>query len=198
MKKKVFIDCGFHHGEGLRHFIQQLGIDANWEIHAFEPNTACYMHERAEAIEIEYNVVIRPSIRAVWCCDGLLDFKQEDHLFSQSGSPTDGRSRLDGWASQIAQLNGDAPGLVSTVKVVGFDFSNFIGQFTNGYEVYCKMDIEGSEFPVLRKILNDGRAWIFHHLWVEFHERFLPAESPVTKAHLLTELRKYTTVTEWQ
>ena len=195
--KKVFIDCGAHHGEGLRYFIPRLGIDYNWEVHCFEPNTACLIYDRIEEIERQYKVMVQPSVRAVWTCDALLDFKQENHFISQSGSPTDGRSKLDGWASQVAELNGDFRGLESTIKVVGFNFSEFLLQFAYGYDVYCKMDIEGSEFPVLRKVLNDGRAGILKHLWVEFHERFLPAETAETKWQLIRELSKHTVVTEW-
>lgn len=199
MKKRVFLDCGAHHGEGLEHFIKLLNIDRDWEIRTWEPNPACLIWDRVELLNRRYGFNIQASTMAVWVSTGLILFKQEDHFVSQSGSPTDGKSRVDGWASQIAELGGILPGLTNSVTVASFDFSEFLEQYRHdAYEVYCKMDIEGSEFPVLRKILNDGRAGIFKHLWVEFHERFLPAESPITKAHLLNELRKHTTVTEWQ
>lgn len=199
MKKRVFLDCGGHHGEGLEYFIKLLGIDRDWEVRTWEPNPACLIWDRVESLNARYGLRIQASTMAVWTTVGLIGFKQEDHFVSQSGSPTDGRSRVDGWASQIAELGGVFPGLTTTIQVVSFDFSQFLEQYRHDvFEVYCKMDIEGSEFPVLRKILNDGRAGIFKHLWVEFHEGFLPAENPITKAHLLNELRKHTTVTEWQ
>ena len=35
---KYFIDCGGHHGEGLKSFIEMYNIDKTWEIYSFEPN----------------------------------------------------------------------------------------------------------------------------------------------------------------
>lgn len=38
MKKNIFIDCGFHCGEGLTEFAAKLGIDNTWDVYAFEAN----------------------------------------------------------------------------------------------------------------------------------------------------------------
>ena len=38
MKKKIFLDCGFHHGEGLAQFERILRINNEWIVHCFEPN----------------------------------------------------------------------------------------------------------------------------------------------------------------
>ena len=46
MSKNIFIDCGFHLGEGLTEFISMLNIDSNWEIHCFEANPACEIHNK--------------------------------------------------------------------------------------------------------------------------------------------------------
>lgn len=199
MKRNVFIDCGFHHGEGLKHFVDLLGIhDKNWLIVAFEANPECRIDQRILRVGVNDPEVFVKQC-AVWIYDGRVDFRQEDHISSQSGSPSDGISEIDGWASQVAGLNGQSLGLCTPVSVPCIDFSNYLTRFADKskWTVYCKMDIEGSEFPVLRKILTDGNVGIFEKLWVEFHERFIPGEDAQSKNHLINELSKYTKVDEW-
>merc|ERR1712227_315897 len=36
VRQRVFVDCGFHNGEGLSEFQTKIGIDDKWVIHAFE------------------------------------------------------------------------------------------------------------------------------------------------------------------
>lgn len=200
MIKKLFLDCGFHHGEGLQHFIDALGIDTSWGIIAFEPNPACDAKRRFSDLISKNNLVEGIDVRvfsyAIWIEDGETKFMQEDHTKSASGSPTDGHSVLDGWGSQVENLHGRFPGLQKPITVPCIDFSTIVGQ-TIPKEIYCKMDIEGAEFPVLRKMIADGTVKRIKKLWVEFHERFIPGEDVATKRDLLRELREHTEVIEW-
>ena len=56
------------------------------------------------------------------------------------------------------------------------------------------MDIEGAEFPVLRHLLEDGTITLVDHLYVEFHERFIPRESEISSEALKRECQKHTIV----
>lgn len=204
--KKLFIDCGFHHGEGLKTFANMLGFayDAGrqWDIFCFEPNPECKIIERVESINLHsLYPVIKPSIAAVWIHAGYVEFSQENHFTSESGSPTDGTSIRDGWASQITSLNGQCSGLEKPIQVPCIDFSKWLGMLQNCYtvynEIYVKMDIEGAEFPVLRKMLADDTVKRVKKLWVEFHDRFIPGETPQTRDTLIKELSKHTEVNQW-
>src|SRR5687768_17464538 len=108
--KKVFVDCGFHHGEGLAQFERKLGINNEWIVHCFEPNPECFMQRR---LLNRYDFVlggrltlinIVSHVKAVWIYDGEVSFSQENHYSSESGSPTDGTSIIDGWRSRITDL----------------------------------------------------------------------------------------------
>jgi FkbM family methyltransferase len=56
-------------------------------------------------------------------------------------------------------------------------FSEFIDKNTNyGDEVVIKMDIEGSEFPTLTKMVQDNTHTLSKVMFIEWHERFWPAE----------------------
>ena len=87
-------------------------------------------------------------------------------------------------------------GFEQSINVDCIDFSKFIEQFKD-QEVYCKMDIEGAEYAVLRKILRDGNAKIFKKLWVEFHDRDIPGENSGTTHTLIHQLSEWTTVEPW-
>lgn len=200
--KNVFIDCGFHHGEGLTHFIDMLGIDQTWEVHCFEPNPECHTLERIRGL-MELCLsdrLVFPHRKAVWIKDGTVNFSQENWEISNSGSPKN-PCVLDGWASCITELNKAWPGLMPPIEVPCIDFSKFLLErrvFHFGKcEIYCKMDIEGAEFAVLRKMLKDGTVKYFKKLWVEFHERYIPGENRQTKAALIRELSLYTEIEEW-
>jgi FkbM family methyltransferase len=192
--KKIFIDCGFHYGEALKQFVLGLGIDHDWYVFAFEPNPVTF--ERATLLGIlpkETGGYLAQS--AVWTEAGEIDFCQEDHTVSKSKSINPVHP-LDGWASAVATLQSNASGLQKPIRVPALDFSNWLKNYSE-YEVYCKMDIEGSEFPVLRKLLADGTIGIIKKLWVEWHDRFLPDETEETRLQLIDELSKHTEVLKW-
>jgi len=198
--KKIFIDCGFHHGEGLRHFINTLNIGGpDWLVMAFEPNPECHMKERLLKILSEF-----PNLKtidgypmAVWTQNCLVSFRQENVFESESGSPLDGRSIRDGWLSQI-DMGADIKGLEAPITVQGVNISALIQAMAiHSKEIYMKMDIEGAEFPVLRKLLADDTAKHIKKMWVEFHERFVPGESHQTKRTLIEQLSLQTEIIEW-
>lgn len=188
MSKKVFIDGGFHLGEGLAEFKQMLNITNEWEIHAFEPNTHC-----------NNSMVNEPNVhfhrKAIWVEDGQQMFNCENNNATNSPKKNS-TSNLDGWGSCLTNIQSshtfDQQILVETV-----DFSSFISQF-DGCEVYCKLDIEGSEFKVLRKLLSSGNLSIIKELWVEWHDMDLPNESFATRQVLIDEVSKITKINNWK
>jgi FkbM family methyltransferase len=201
--KQIFIDCGFHHGEGLKYFIDHLGIGPAWDVHCFEPNPECHIMERLKELADHKTVCDRqvfPHNDAVWVSRGVIEFSQENWEISKSGSPKN-PCVLDGWASCITDLKKAWPGLMPPIKVSSIDFSDFLLNLRVRYfgkcEIYCKMDIEGAEFPVLRRLIETGTIKYIKKLWVEFHERYIPGESRQTKAELIRHLSLYTEVEQW-
>jgi FkbM family methyltransferase len=183
--KRIFLDCGTHLGQALRHFQRQGMLDASWEIHAFEANPACGLLQRVKSWKL--NVI--PHECAVWISDGVVAFRQENHRRSDSGSPTDGRSDIDGWGSSVAAVDAQHPGYEPEIVVPCIDFSRFVQELPAPAEIVCKLNVEGSEFPVLRRMLAQGTIDRISKLYVEFHQWMIPSETDVTVEKLVNQIQ---------
>lgn len=179
--KNIFLDCGTHLCEGLIDFYNKGIINDSFEIHTFEANPACNINERIKQLPLN----ITPYNKAVWIEDGFITFNQENHQKSKTGSPTDGYSDVDGWGSSINGIGFNHPGYDTQVNIPSIDFSEFISQFPIDSNIICKMDIEGSEFQVLRHLIKEKTITKIKEIYIEFHERFMPSESEETKNHLI-------------
>ena len=179
--KKIFLDCGTHLCEGLHNFINKGILTNEFEVHTFEANPACNIKERIKSLPIQ----VTAHEKAVWIEDGTIIFNQENHITSGSGSPHDGLSNIDGWGSSIDGIGFIHPGYENRVEVASISFSNFIENLPDDSFIICKLDIEGSEFRVLRDLIEKNTISKINELYVEFHERFMPSESVETKNELI-------------
>ncbi len=182
--KNIFLDCGTHLCEGMIEFFNNGIIDNTFEIHTFEANPACNIEERIKQIPLN----ITPYNKAVWIEDGFVYFNQEHHQKYKTGSPTDGFSDIDGWASSVDGIGFNYPGYEEKIKIPSINFSKFVSELPKESNIICKMDIEGSEFSVLRYMIEEGTITRIKEIYIEFHERFMPAESSLTKQKLVDDI----------
>ena len=180
----IFLDCGTHLCEGLIEFSDKGIINNTFEIHTFEANPACNIEERVKKIPLN----ITPHNKAVWIEDGFIEFNQENHKNSNSFSPTDGLSDIDGWGSSVYGIGFIHPGYDEKIKIPSIDFSRFVSELPNDSNIICKMDIEGSEFTVLRHMIEQGTITRINELYVEFHEHFMTTESQNSKQELINSI----------
>jgi hypothetical protein len=189
--KNVFLDCGYHLGEGLNEFTSMLSIDSSWDIHVFEANTACDIFNKIS----NYPYKITAHNNAVWIHDNGVLFNQENN--KASNSPTIGStSYIDGWGSCVSELQSSHT-FENQIMVSSVDFSQWIKQFKD-CKIYCKMDIEGAEFPVLRKMIDDGTIELIDTLWVEWHDVDLPNESEHSRNTLISSISSFTNLNNWK
>lgn len=185
--KNIFLDCGTHLCEGLIDFYNKGIINSSYEIHAFEANPACNIHERIKQLPLN----ITPYNKAVWVEDGFVTFNQENHRKSLTGSPTDNYSDIDGWGSSVDGIGFNHPGYDTQVVVPCIDFSKFIQSLPENSNIICKMDIEGSEFKVLRHLIEQGTIANIKEIYIEFHERFMPLESKHNEDELIHQISSF-------
>ena len=190
--KNIFIDCGYHLGEGLTSFTESLSIINDWEVYAFEPNPHCDIKNKIS----QHPFHVQGEQKAIWIENGTLSFDCEHN--TTTGSPVEGStSELDGWGSYISCLDSRMK-TEEQVHVESIDFSEFINSFrSRECTIYCKMDMEGAEFSVLRKMIQEDTLRIIDHLWVEWHAEVLPTESVDTKWQLHEDISKHTNVNSW-
>lgn len=182
--KKIFLDCGTHLCEGIVEFYNKGIINDTFEIYTFEANPACNVEERIKQIPLK----ITSYNEAVWIEDGYVFFNQENHRKFNTGSPNDGYSDIDGWASSVDGIGFHYPGYEDKIKVPSINFSKFLGSLPDDAYIICKMDIEGSEFTVLRHIINEQTILKVKEIYIEFHERFMPSESYDSKMQIIKKI----------
>jgi FkbM family methyltransferase len=192
--QNIFLDCGTHLCEGLLDFYNKGVINDTFEIHTFEANPECNINERTKDIPLS----IKCHNVAVWVEDSFIFFNQENHVESQSGSPTDGKSNIDGWGSSVHLIGFKHKGYNTKVKVKSINFSKFVSDLPKDSNIICKMDIEGSEFLVLRKMIEDGTISRLKEIYIEFHERFMPSESIETRQKIVEDIKNQGVIVhEW-
>jgi len=169
--KKVFLDCGAHLGQGLKHLIKLKAMDPSWEIHSWEANPYTYAHLIENYSQNFTNVKFHNA--AISTFDGFIDMNIETTKQKKSDVVTD-----FGQGSSIVGLEDWDSGLhkgtfTKKEKIVSIDFSNWIrNNFQPKDYVIIKFDIEGAEYDVLEKIIQDGTLEYIDEIYIEWHSRF--------------------------
>lgn len=167
----IFIDCGFYAGNALKSYKDRGIVDKAWTIYAFEPNPLLDIVTPIETLELP----VRPFQKAVWTSDGEVTF--------QIGGRDDASSVLGTGGHGDPQL----------LKVPSIDFSKFVTDLPDEF-IICSMDIEGAEFSVLEKMLEDGTIDKINILDVEFHHRLMENKTLEDAQELLIKLLTKTAV----
>ena len=89
--------------------------------------------------------------KAVWIYDGEIDF---------CDLKTNGSTLISGKDKYTND---------KLIKVKCFDFSKWLERFRGYDKVVVKMDIEGAEYEVLKKVIDDKNDDIITDLTIEFH-----------------------------
>jgi FkbM family methyltransferase len=168
--KKFYFDCGTHMFQGFLEFCAKYNIDSSWYCYCFEPNKLTYNESKKvyEVLEKKYN--IEHLNKGISNEDEYVKIKCAKVRTwghgTQIGSYTDQSSNIleksqDWWNDDYEEYD---------VEVI--DFSSFLKKtVTIDDYVIIKMDIEGSEFAVLDKLIQDNTIDFINDLYVEFHER---------------------------
>lgn len=177
-RQRFLFDLGYHYGEGMNDLRRQYGVDASWRVFAFEPNAVCHL-----ALDAEPSVIPMPF--AVHNTCGAAEFARE--AVCPGG-------KEDGEGSHLAEIefcvDRRGGGTEASWKV---DFAQFLQSLIPAGRqtafVIVKMDVEGAEYALLRKMLETAAIDLVDVLHVEFHHRLMPHESPQSTEALAGELR---------
>jgi len=187
--KNVFLDLGTHYGQGLREFIGRFHMSDNWSIHTFEANPTTHKIFLNDYLK-ETPWVISHN-QAVSDHDGTITVNLE--------TPPDEGDTGQG-TSIISMEHWNPWGLADkghfnrTEEVPCIDLSKFIiDNFNKEDIIIVKMDIEGSEYDTLDKMIVDGSLDYINHISVEWHSRFFRNVEEVKKReeNILEKMKTY-------
>jgi FkbM family methyltransferase len=175
---KVFLDCGANNGQSYDWFMENKGSD-EWDVHCFEPSPEFVSSLSSKPMTYHQ--------KAVWIEDG------KDTFYVRGGlSSTLYKNKQDNIKKQPQE-----------VEVDTIDFSQFImDNFNKDDYIILKMDIEGGEYKVIDKMLEDKTFEYIDEFYVEFHgakiqdlypyfDEVYEREGVDAKTYQLQEIDKY-------
>lgn len=152
----IFVDLGAHNGDTVEQFVswgQLFGDISDSTVYAFEPNPnfekeweSVYERQSQHVKDIVFEQT------AAWIDDKGLEFSlwQESDIGS-----TVMPAKRNWYAGKI-------------IGVPSFDFSEWLKQF-EGEEIVIKLDVEGAEYPILKKMISDGTDKLCKLIFIEWH-----------------------------
>ena len=166
---KIFLDCGTHYGEGLRQFSDMFHMNEEWKIHTFEANPVTYeVFKNRRLPHLGGNILAYNY--AVTTYDGVIDMYIEspDTEIRDTGQGSSIVSK-DKWNPQDGILKFKE----ELVPVPCIDLSKFVELHTSEDDfIVMKLDVEGAEYDILDKMLEEMTLHRISHLFVEFHAKY--------------------------
>lgn len=165
----VFIDCGSNMGQGFETISKELNVDSTWIVYMFEPNEKC-----VAILNSKYNKCNNITIinKAVWIANEKRKLTLEYWPY------------FNDWVGGATHIMDHdkyiKPDYIKDVylKPGGYvdciDFSMFLSSmFDKNDKIILKFDIEGAEFDVFDKMIEDGTISLIHTIYIEWHNRLI-------------------------
>ena len=147
--KKVFIDCGFYDGKATSKFKKSPTYDSDFVLYGFEAN------EKKGSRGL--GVILFK--KAVWIEDGEIEFYTSKRRRGRANSLFTNMSARREKKSTVPCID------LSKWIMDNFDKNDFI---------VLKMDIEGGEYEVLSKMMEDKSLDYVNVLYMEWHAKRRP------------------------
>lgn len=160
--KKAFLDCGTHFGKGLRSIIQLENIDNTWDIFCWEPNPYTFEIFKKNRKYDYYK--INSFNAAISDRDGKVNLNVQTINNERTGDGTSIINKEE-WHCKAGIFK-------EIIEVDCIDFSRWVLENCREYDLLiAKLDIEGSEYAVLEKMIEDDSLKFFDKIYIEWHNR---------------------------
>jgi len=161
---KYFFDFGAHQGEAVRLFREKYDPECKFKIISYEPN-----------ISIKTKMVENHELKryAVWVNNDLIDLYPGKH--------SDGTTCMRG----VRKVNYKRP-----VKVPAVDIVDILATINKEDFVVMKFNIEGGEYKVLPRILENGDPKKIDILMVQWHGNAIDSISQKYHNRLVKKCRE--------
>jgi len=166
-KKNLFIDLGTNFGQGFLYF-QKFFRQKNFEYVLVEPNPNLKIHIKNLIKEKECTKKIKFINKAAYITNGTKKFYGLVEDPKRLGT-SDGGSLLNEHNTKLYRTDKK-----KAITVKTFDFINYLKKIKKYDNIIIKMDIEGSEYKILDKLIkNINEIKNIKHIFLEFHSRFM-------------------------
>lgn len=185
--KKVFLDCGTNLGQGLLQFIDKKIVNETFDIHCFEPNPYAMnytKHRLSQEKFKDYSFTFNDV--AIWtekCRKKLTIESFEGEYICQHTGEHLGHDLKAGGATNIMESEWSKPHYIQdsdldmSLEIDCINFSEYLkNNFQDDDYIICKMDIEGAEYEVLGKLIDDNTIDLIDEIYVEWHNHLLKSE----------------------
>jgi len=177
--KKAFLDCGAWTGDSVLAFKKYFPKSESFDIYAFECHPGLKKDLTTLSKAYEFNFVDK----AVWVRDGLIDMYLGANNLTQSSSLLSSKRKF------IRR---------KPTPVKALDFSKWVSKnFSRSDYVVCKMNIEGAEYDILEKMLDENSIDAIDVLYVAWHYKKLTGFPESRHYNLINELRQRVYVYTW-
>ena len=151
MSRKIFLDAGAWNGISVSMFRKFWDNHEEFEIYSF----ACNPKYKNKFKKLDVNFINK----AIWIFDGFINFYLCDDGYGNDWGSTLLKNKISG----NIDLN-------NPIEVGCIDFSKWImDNFSKTDYIILKIDVEGSEWEVLPKMMKDGSIDYINELYGEWH-----------------------------
>jgi len=200
----IFLDLGANMGQGLSEINNELNALDNdkFIVYSFEANP--YINLKLDYKNFHY------INKAVSTYNGKATFKVATRMNTINDLVFENNTKMKYMGASSKQgeytsvgcymIDNDIDGQLGgkghhNVNVDVIDILSFMDDLIKKHKdvtFYIKMDIEGSEFKILRELLkNYNILKTIKKMWIETHERFVKNESEYTVDEIFNNLRKH-------
>ena len=184
--KKLLFDCGANNGCSIRKFATETLPDFDdYEVHCFEPGAVGNAEEVGASLNKYPNVNFHK--KAVSDVNSTITFYDHE---SYSGASTTWVSKAED-KKRVGDCGSNVKGKVVTKTVECIDLSEFINvQVGDNKETFVilKLDIEGEEYRVIPKMLQNNTFSKINKIYLEWHPEW--NDTGVHQSQLVDQTRE--------
>jgi FkbM family methyltransferase len=173
--KKIFLDCGSHLGESVNKFRSHVTNSEEFEIHMFEPNPFLFN-------EIDKNINFNNCIKNNVCVSNK---KGKFKFWGCVKNNTSISSTLEKSKADWDRISEDDYIECDTIDLIEYIKNNFN---LDDY-IILKMDVEGSEYDILEKLIETSIIEYINEIHCEFHSQWLDETFSIREQNVKNKIK---------
>lgn len=178
--RKIFIDGGARLGESIDIIKNDISKYSDFEFYLFEPNSEYY--STLQNLE-KSNDKVKFIEGALWDKNGESDFFIANDVWGDVGSTLhiDKKEKLD---------------TENPLKVKTYDIVDVIGWFSEDDYIVLKLDVEGSEYDIINRLIMSNKVSNIKEYLIEWHDHFYDDVNK-NKNYFINEIEKSSKYSDW-